>query len=466
MNTNQIISKPLTYFALPLIIFLEGFVSIAIEILTIRQLLPVAGGSVIVTSLIIGVFLLFLAWGYRTGGRIKQYLPQSLRRNFMIAASLLGIGLSYPFISLFFYVTQKIMGVHIIYPLISYLLFILAPLIYLLGQTVPITMNMAKQNQSVGMIGGDTLSVSTLGSFLGAILTTLLFMHYFGVAWTLFINVLCLLLLSFLLMERNSTFIFQILFSFIAIVFIYTINIDMENKLFTLTNNYANYQIWDRRQTLPGKETFLQINDSPSSFINEKKQGYPYIERIKKILFQELHLRNADILVLGAGGFTLSAENNYHNQITYVDIDKQIKNISIPKFISKLNGEFIADDARHYLITTKKRYQAIVVDVYSNTRTIPAHLLTSEYIQSIQNKLLPEGTVIFNMIAKPTLSDLYSKRIDNTIRMIFKNCMVIPLAYSDHLTNILYVCHHTANQIEQTIYTDNRNHSTTDSFDW
>ena len=43
------------------IIFLEGFVSISVEILAIRQLIPMVGNSVIVTSLIIGIFLLFLA---------------------------------------------------------------------------------------------------------------------------------------------------------------------------------------------------------------------------------------------------------------------------------------------------------------------------------------------------------------------------------------------------------------------
>ena len=42
-------------FLLPLIILIEGFISIGIEILTIRQLLPVAGSSVIVTSLVIGI---------------------------------------------------------------------------------------------------------------------------------------------------------------------------------------------------------------------------------------------------------------------------------------------------------------------------------------------------------------------------------------------------------------------------
>src|SRR3990167_10948702 len=82
-------------FLLPFIILVEGFASIAIEILTIRQLLPVAGGSVIVTSLIIGVFLLFLALGYEKGGRIELHLHHILRRNFLIVAVWIGVGLSY-----------------------------------------------------------------------------------------------------------------------------------------------------------------------------------------------------------------------------------------------------------------------------------------------------------------------------------------------------------------------------------
>ena len=53
-----------------LIIFIEGFVSVAVEILTIRQLIPFAGSNVVVTSLIIGIFLLFLSIGYWRGGKV------------------------------------------------------------------------------------------------------------------------------------------------------------------------------------------------------------------------------------------------------------------------------------------------------------------------------------------------------------------------------------------------------------
>lgn len=72
---------------LPLIILIEGFVSISVEILAIRQLLPVAGGSVIVTSLIIGVFLLFLALGYKQGGKLHINPKKVLQTNFFISES-------------------------------------------------------------------------------------------------------------------------------------------------------------------------------------------------------------------------------------------------------------------------------------------------------------------------------------------------------------------------------------------
>lgn len=70
------------YYLLPIIIVVEGFVSIATEILTIRQLLPVAGGSVIVTSIVIGIFLLFLAMGYQHGGKKKWCTPKKFKAQF------------------------------------------------------------------------------------------------------------------------------------------------------------------------------------------------------------------------------------------------------------------------------------------------------------------------------------------------------------------------------------------------
>lgn len=451
----------LILYRLPIIIFVEGFVSIAVEILTIRQLLPVAGGSVIVTSLIIGIFLLFLAWGYWQGGKITQQFDKVLRANFIIATLWLGVGLSYSFILLFFLTIQKMVGDHLIYPLIAYLLLITAPITYILGQTVPITMNMMHGQQSIGRIGGNVLGLSTLGSFLGATLTAVFFMEYVGVAWTVVINALLLILLILLMAKNKAAFFKQSVLILIIIYLVYIFNIRVENKLFVLTNQYANYQISENQL----HEKILYINNSPSSYINSQNTAAPYIEVIKRILFNDLKLRHSDILVLGAGGFTLSAESAYGNHFTYVDIDKKIKQVVMPQFIRQINGELIIDDARHYIHFTNKQYDVMVIDAYSNMKAIPAHLLTHEYIKDLQKKLKTKGLIIFNIIASPLLADAYSKRIDNTIRSVFKSCMVIPISY-DTITNILYVCSNLPNQMDQTIYRDNLNTSTTDSFEW
>lgn len=456
---------PLTYI-LPLIILIEGFVSIGIEMLTIRQLLPLVGNSVVVTSLIIGIFLLFLALGYRQGGRYTENLSRKLRLNFTLAAIWLGVGLSYVFIYGFFNGIQKITGTEVILPLLVYLLFILAPLIYILGQTIPITMNLVKQDKPAGIIGGNTLGLSTLGSFLGAILSTLVLMQYLGVAWTIFVNFVLLFSLVLLLVENLISFMVYFVVAMGATVIAFSLNILMEKNLLFLADNYANYQIMDANNSdLKKDEKILLINDAENSFTNAAKKSFPYVELIKKILFSDMKLQHAEILVLGAGGFSLSAENNFKNHFTYVDIDKKIKRVAIPRFLDHIDGKFIADDARHFLLITKNKYDVIVADAYTGMN-IPAHLLTREYMISIQQRLNNNGIAIFNIIANPMLTDAFSKRVDNTIRTIFSNCMAIPENYTNDTTNIIYVCAKRASTYDHKIYTDNLNTVTTDSFNW
>lgn len=449
---------------LPIIILVEGFVSIAIEILAIRQLLPVVGGSVIVTSLIIGIFLLFLALGYRRGGRLERSAPRILRRNFFIAALWLGVGLSYLFITLFFYAAQKVTGAYPMYSLILYLLLIIAPLIYLLGQTIPITMTIAKQKKSVGMLGGDTLGLSTIGSFLGATVTSLLLMTYLGVAWTVCIAANLLFILFITMSLSSADLLFSIFIALLCSWFVYQFNVKNENNIFTLTNSYANYQILNHHNYhLKAGEKILTINNSLSSYTNEQKESFEYIEIIKNILFEQLKIRHAEILVLGAGGFTLSAQGTFDNHVTYVDVDGQLNKVVVPHFLDHIQGELIVDDARHYIQTASKQYHAIVLDAFTNIKTIPAHLLTFQFMQALEKKLTPDGVVIMNIIINPLLTDAYSKRVDNTIRRVFQNCMSRPLHYHDSITNVLYLCRN--NQMsDPTIYSDNHNSSTMDLF--
>ena len=138
----------------------------------------------------------------------------------------------------------------------------------------------------------------------------------------------------------------------------------------------------------------------------------------------------------------MSAEKTDGNDFTYVDIDPDILSVVKKNYLTAINGQFIADDARHYLKVTTFRYDLIMSDVYHNKTLVPANLMTREYFQSIKNTLTHDGIAIFNIIAKPTLSDVYSKHVDSTIRAVFSNCMAIPLKYTEKPTNIIYVFNH------------------------
>ena len=252
------------------IIFLEGFVSISVEILTIRQLIPVVGTSVIVTSLIIGIFLLFLAFGYWKGGRYKGDVIPILRRNFIIAGGLTGIGLSYLFIISFLAVIEHYVVSAFLFILVIYLLLIIAPIIYLLGQTVPLTMNLMNPKKRTAETGGNVLFLSTLGSFLGALLTSLFLMEIFGVAWTVFINFFILIMMVFLFFKNRKKEIIYILLSIAIGWLVYNINIVFEQNHFIKTTNYANYLVRNGVEPDSGQNgKILESNNfmSPSTFL-------------------------------------------------------------------------------------------------------------------------------------------------------------------------------------------------------
>lgn len=438
------------------IVLLEGFVTISAEILTIRQLIPFVGNSVVVTSLIIGIFLLFLAYGYRAGGRIQSNHAAVLMRNLLVASLLLGVGLSYVFLALWFSLWKS-------FALISYLLLVTAPLVYLLGQTVPLTLHLFPDAQSIktGLLSGRILHINTLGSFLGAVLTSVVLFSWLGVAWTVAINTAILLFLGFLLFSSRTQLSACIGMLLLALPITLTLNVFVEQAYFLKTNHYANYRV---STIVNPEESYkrLEVNNTAASKIDAQERGYPYIEMIKSILLNDLAMHGKDILILGAGGFTLSL-NDHDNHYVYVDIDPDIKSLSEKHFSGPVIGEFIAQDARAYLHQTSSRFDAIVMDIYNSPLAIPQHLLTREYFESLTQVLKPQGVVVLNMIANPRFADDYARRVDQTLRSVLGYCTNQPTHYKNELTNLVYVCY-PEHREKRDIYTDNLNTSTIDAF--
>jgi spermidine synthase len=449
-------------FMLPLlysILILEGFITISIEIITIRQLIPFYGNSVIITSIIIGIFLLFLALGYWRGGTWTSDFFKRLSRNFVLSMFWIGLGLNYSCVSFFYYFLNLKLKLSMFVGLGLYLVMVLAPIVFWLGQTIPLTTNLFQQQQRISRINGHALFWSTAGSFLGALITSLVLFQFFGVAWTIVFNCLLLFALIILLKPHSTIQAWHIILLGTGLFSIKILNLDIEKTLFQLTNNYANYRVMQTNDYT----RHLEINMANSSVLTAENTAASYIEFIRKFLFQDLQLQHKAILVIGAGGFTLSAQGTEHNKITYIDIDPKVKDFSEHYFLKHLiHGQFIGEDARFYLNHSTQQFDVIVSDVYSHQSSIPASLLTKEYFQQLARHLHNSGFLLVNIIANPFFHDQFSQRVANTIHSVFKFCSVVPLKWQRSPTNIIYIC--SKLERDPKIYTDNLNAVTYDFF--
>lgn len=444
------------------IILIEGFVTISLEILAIRQLIPFIGNSVVTTSLIIGIFLLFLALGYQKGGKVIGDYASKLIQNFLIAGILIGIGLSFPFLEIYFGLMNRVASDYLLSTLTLYLLAILAPSIYFLGQTVPIVMHLRDQEGTAGRVGGKVLFLSTIGSFLGAVLTSLICMRFLGVAQTVMLNYLCLVglvgLIVFYIKEQHLSLVIGLL----AAVPVFVMNVYFEQIHFLKTTNFANYFITDTHQFYNTKGQVLVINSSYSSYINDQGQGFEYIEKIRSI-FHDLNYEGKHILVLGAGGFVLG-QNDKKNRYTYIDIDKGLVDlVKDHQFVDEINGEVVIKDARQYLLATNQKYDAIVLDAYSHKHAIPTHLTTQAFFELARDHLNPDGIFISNVIVDPWLESDFAQNIDNTLRAVFEYCSQNPLHFKKKSTNNIYVCKPAPDK-SQLVYQDNSNQNEFDVF--
>lgn len=434
------------------IVFIEGFCSLGAEVIALRRLLPHIGSSIVVTAPTIGLFLLALALGYAAGARIAGNYTAVVGRNFLIAAGLAGLGLSGTTVDALF--------AHLQPAPLAYLLFIggvLCPLAWLLGQTVPILTNLMR-HQRAGEASGLALYWSTLGSFLGSLVLSLLVMQWLGVSAAVFACALglasgCLLLAGPRL--KMTTSVVLVIGLAAALNFYHAPTADTA---------YADYQVAPVDLPTQRNPRAFWVNNSLASLLDDSEPpNYTrYIAHLRHILLNELAYRDKDILVLGAGGFTLSHREPL-NHYTYVDIDPAIKTIAEREFLHQpALGEFIADDARRFVASSERRFDAVVVDVFSSHTSIPGHLVTREFWADTRRVLRPDGVLLVNLILDGKLETPYARNLLTTIDSIFGRCAVEVLHKGKPLANVELTCFASSQPGTNSIYRDEKNRADLD----
>jgi len=434
------------------IVFIEGFCSLGAEVIALRRLVPHIGSSIVVTAPTIGFFLLALALGYAAGAKVAANYTAIVARNFLISAALAGVGLAG--------VTVDWLFIHLQPVLVAYLVFIggvLCPLAWLLGQTVPILTNLMKHERT-GEASGLALYWSTLGSFLGSLSLSLLVMQWLGVSAAVFACALGLVVGSLLLARRDRKIAFLAL-STAAIA----AGFNLQHEV-TADTAYAEYVIGDVELAGQHNPRAFWVNKSVASLLDDSAPpNYTrYIKHLRQVLLDDLGFTGKDILVLGAGGFTLSHREPL-NRYTYVDIDPAIKDIAEKHFLREPpRGEFIADDARRFVATSERRFDAVVVDVYSSHTSIPSHLVTREFWAGTRRVLKPDGVLLANLILDGKLESPYARNLLATIDSVYGRCAVDVLHKGKTLANVEVACFASSRPAATGLYVDEKNRADLD----
>ena len=180
----MILSQISMQFILLFVVLVEGFTTLAMQMVALRHAIPLVGSSIILTSVVIGVILLALAVGYRHGGKLTERLTHKQITR-VLARLLFGAGLYY--VLLVFPFQEGILVdfvqkfPYIVALFLFSLLFFFIP-VAIASHTMPMITELT--NGTKGFAAGKILFVSTLGSFLGSILTSTVLFSVLGVELT------------------------------------------------------------------------------------------------------------------------------------------------------------------------------------------------------------------------------------------------------------------------------------------
>jgi len=418
-----------------MVIFLEGYIILSSELLAMRTTVPFVGAGTDTMSIIIAAVLLPLAAGYQAGGNFKikgengQYrsIRKKLLSNIFIATCFFLPALSY-FIMQFFFYSLALSGIEnaLVQIIIYCLIFIVYP-VYLLGQTVPLVSNYFSK-EKLSQITGKMLFFSTLGSFCGSIVTTLVFMQYLGVHNTISLIFILLLFLTISLGKKETRNKTMSVFFMVCIALFLNSDHIMKGMLHVVKNNkYSIIMVMkvneDNELDEENGTPHMFINNNDSSMYGQDGRKHDYVEFAEKITYEAWPEdgRPLDILIVGAGGFTFGHNDLKHNFV-YVDIDKDLQYVAETYLLKEKlqpNKTFHPIPVRAYFKNTDKKYDVIFLDTFLGGLSIPEHLITQEFFQAVKNHLRDDGIMIANFIVSQNFHNVYSKTIDNTIRSVF-----------------------------------------------
>ena len=377
-----------------------GFTLMVFELVAARVLAPSIGSSMYVWTSVIGVIIAALSVGYYVGGYMADKRSRASDVLWLLIITAILIALSavfYPQLLPLLSLTQ--MDVRLQAVVATLVLF--APASLVLGMMSPYLAKL--QVTSLKTSGSAVAGLSawnSIGGIAGTFLTGFFLFGWIG-SRDIFGVLVVLLLLSTLLLQQKWQLKHWVAAGSVLLLSTFVV---ADTSAITIDTASAQYKVveWhDDKATYRGLVTGPKGMQSAIMLEDSNEPIFWYTKEMTALIAATEQRQN--ILVLGGGTFTLPqqlARTYPDSQIDVVEIDPGLADIAREHFFyeDEPNVELLFDDARHFVNTTKRQYDIIVVDVYGDS-DIPFTLVTKEYGESLQRLVRPQGVVMANFIA-------------------------------------------------------------------
>lgn len=404
---------------------LSGALVMVIEVLGSRVVGPFFGVSLFVWTSLITVTLLALAGGYAIGGMLSD--------RFHRPSYLFGIILLAGVLALFIPilkgpVLKACLPLGLRGGAFASTLVLFGPVLLLLGCVSPYLVKLAaRELKNLGRVVGGLYALSTIGSTVGTVLTGFVLIAYFSVDQIFALTgglLMALASIYFVFFQRRWWVLVVLILPFLlyqpqeAVSRTMTdgTKVDLVHRE---DNYYGDIKVVDysfgkthhREMIIDG---MIQGGIDLADYQSVYEYNY-FMQFLSFMLVPE----GKRCLVIGLGlGVIPSWYEKQGIQCDVVDINPAVAEIARDYFDFKISGDLFIEDARYFLNSTDRRYDYIVLDVFSGDIT-PAHLLSLEALSLMRERLRPNGVLAVNLIGSLQKETFMTASVVKTLQSAF-----------------------------------------------
>ena len=397
-------------------VFISGMTTLAAELAASRLIGNVFGTSNIVWASIIGLILIYLTLGYFLGGKWADANPTPAALYRVLAWGAFTLGLV-PYIAgpvlksaanAFDFLQIGILGASFVAVLILF-----SVPITLLGTISPFAIRLSVDDPArAGQTSGQIYAISTLGSFIGTFLPTLVTIPAIGTKNTFLVFSLILLFVALAglgkFASRHAMLVHLWMPVVIAIVAVLSRGQALKSsagQIYEVESAYNYIQVQKQ-----GDYTLLRLNEGQGvhSIYNPNVLQYngpwdqflvgPYFYTNRK----PSDIKRVAIVGLAAGTTARQMTAVYGNiPIDGYELDPKIVEVGREYFgMTMPNLNVILGDGRLNLERSTEHYDIIAVDAY-RPPYIPPHMTTQEFFQIAAAHLTDNGVLAINSASVP-----------------------------------------------------------------